>query len=105
MEWVEIINARIAANANPWEMERLFLDIRNNVAADRKEAVRMKIYRSGNVDSDWSIHLHRETGERAPGRTGLGIKLADIIRPMALVDHSIWVEEDRRDSSRGRSGI
>lgn len=94
MRWIEVINARIAVNTEPLELESLFRDIRNNVTADTEERVRMVIYRCRFVDSDWAIHLHRETDDRTPGRTGLGMELADIMRPMALVDHSIWIEEE-----------
>ena len=95
MRWVEIVNGRLAVSTDPLEWERLFCDIRNNVTQAKGDGVRIMVYRGGLVDSDWAIHLHRTTTDgRPPGRTGLGIKLADLIRPMALVDHSIWIEEE-----------
>ena len=93
MRWVEIINVRTAATAAPSTVECLFRDIWHNVTSGTDETVRMVIYRGRFVESDWAIHLHRETDRRPTGRTGLGIKLADSIRPLALVDHSIWIEE------------
>lgn len=100
LRWVEIINGRLDTSAEPLELECLFRDIRNNVLEATGEGIRIMIYRGGVVESDWAIHLHRETDDRPPRRTGLGIKLADLIRPMALVDHSIWIEEDWRGSSK-----
>ena len=98
MRWVEIINARIGATTASSMLDRLFQDIRNDITSGTEENVRMVIYRSRFVDGDWSIHLHRETDKRPSGRTDLGIKLADILRPMSLVDHSIWIEEEGPDA-------
>lgn len=94
MKWVEIINSRLVAPSDPLGLERLFHDIRESVARGSEEGVRMVIYKSRFVDSDWAIHLHRESDNSPLGRTGLGIKLAELIRPMGLVDYSIWIEED-----------
>lgn len=98
MQWVEIINIRAAATIEPSALERLFRDIRNNVAAIKGKGARVVIYRGGSVDSDWAIHIHRQTDERPAGRTALGIELADTLRPMSLVDHTIWIEVDCRNS-------
>ncbi|WP_319523875.1 hypothetical protein [uncultured Desulfosarcina sp.] len=99
LRWIEIINARIGATAAPSMLERLFQDIRESVSADTGTPVRVVIYRGRFVDGDWSIHLHHETEKPPSGKTTLGIELADILRPMALVDHSIWIEEDGRCAS------
>ena len=84
----------MAANTESLELGNLFREIRNNVAKDTEERVRMVIYKGSFDYSDWAIHLYRESGDSPPGKTGLGMELVDIIRPMALVDHSIWIEEE-----------
>jgi len=94
LRWVEIINVRVAATTAPSILEGLFGDIRRNVAADTEDVVRLVIYRGSLVDSDWAIHIHRETNESPIGRTALGIELADEVRHMGLVDHSIWIEAE-----------
>ncbi|BBO81056.1 hypothetical protein DSCO28_16220 [Desulfosarcina ovata subsp. sediminis] len=99
MQWVEIINARIGATTAPFMLERLFQDIHHSVTAGNEGPVRLVIYRGRFVDGDWSIHLYRETNQLPSGRTALGIKLAEILRPMALVDHSIWIEAEGRDAA------
>ncbi len=94
MKWIEIINARINSSANPFEMENIFQEIRSNVSEDRMKGLRIAFYRGGTVDSDWAVHLYHETDGSTPGRSGLGIKLAEIFRPMALVDHRTWIEQE-----------
>jgi len=94
LRWIELINARMAANTDSQELERAFSDIRNSVMEGAEQDTRMVIYRGRFIDIDWSIHLHRESHDLPSGRTRLGMELADMIRPMALVDHSIWIEEE-----------
>lgn len=94
LKWIEIINARLAFPSDTAEAERLIADIRNSLMADEDKNVKLMIYRGLFVDSDWAIHLHRETPGKPSGRTGLGIRLAETIRSVALVDHSIWIEDD-----------
>lgn len=99
MRWVEIINARIGAPQEPSRLAHLFQEIRHSVTAGTGDRVRVVIYRGRFIDGDWSIHLHHETDQPPCGRTGLGIELADILRPMALVDHSLWIEAEGRDDA------
>jgi len=93
MRWVEIISARLAVSTPPADAKQLFRDIRKHVADETRERIRVAIYRDCLLESDWAIHLHRDAGESPPGRTRVGLKLADDLRRMALVDHSVWLEE------------
>jgi hypothetical protein len=95
MRWVEIISARLAGSGERPHLDRLADDIRARAESGTEKGVRLEIYRNRLVENDWSIHLYRESEETPAGRTELGITLADIVRPVALVDHSIWIEEDR----------
>lgn len=92
MPWVEIINARISASTTPAEAQRFFRGIRRNLTVVNEE-VRAVIHRGEWVEGDWAIHLYHEKEGPAPRRTWLGIKLAEEIRRIALVDHSVWIEQ------------
>ncbi|WP_024334772.1 hypothetical protein [Desulfotignum balticum] len=101
---VEIINARMNEVSNPRNLIRLFNQIRAHVAIRAGQRVQLVFFRNCLVENDWSIHLHWETQVKLSGRTELGIKLAEIVRPLALVDHSIWTEEwinDLEDPTQG----
>lgn len=93
MHWVEIINARMTKTSEPRELIRLFKEIKAHVEALSSRDVRLAIYRHRLIENDWSIHLHWETDVNPSGKTDLGFKLAETIRPLAMVDHAIWVEE------------
>jgi hypothetical protein len=100
-QWVEIITARMAAHAfefpNP---EQFFADIRACVDIGKPQYEAMVIYRNSLVENDWSIHLHWRTSRQPPGKTELGIKLANIVRSMGLVDHTIWIEHNDKTDTK-----
>lgn len=96
MQWIEVINARMTETSRHRELKNLFTDIRAQVNAGMKHQVRLVIYRNGLVENDWSIHLSWATDRRPTGKSELGIKLAELLRPLALVDHTIWVESRRK---------
>lgn len=92
-QWVEIITARMVAQEFEFpDPEQFFDDIRACVDRDKQKSVTMKIFRNNLVENDWSIHLRWRTRRQPPGKTELGIKLANIVRSLAFVDHAIWVE-------------
>jgi len=103
LRWVEIINVRVAATTAPSILEGLFGDIRRNITSGNEGVLRLIIYRGSLLDSDWAIHIHRETNESPMGRTALGIELADEVRHMGLVDHSIWIEAEEREADERTS--
>ncbi|MGD9822920.1 hypothetical protein [Desulfobacter sp.] len=91
LQWVEIITARMRAQVFEFpDQERFFADIRASVDALKPKSVIIMIYHNSLVENDWSIHLHWRTGCQPPGKTELGIKLVNIVRSMALVDHTVW---------------
>lgn len=92
MRWIETINVRSGVGTDPAEMERVFRVLKSHVTGE--EDVEMVIYRERFLDSDWAIHLQWETEDQPAGRTGLGMKVADMLRPLALLDHSIWIACD-----------
>jgi hypothetical protein len=97
MTWIEIINARLTGVSKPWELKGLFSEIRAHVEVRAGKMVRLAFFRNNLVENDWSIHIRWKTRTKPTGKTELGIKLAEILTSFALVDHSIWVEEQLND--------
>lgn len=101
MQWVEIINVRMADSSKHKELKHLFRNMRGQVNTGSMRAqVRLVIFKNGMVETDWSIHLHWTADHNPTGKSELGIKLAELLRPLALVDHTIWVESGRKLSNR-----
>lgn len=96
MDWVEIINARVADGAAHRELKELFRELCFQVEADREKMVRFTLYRNGLVENDWSIHLCWNSEHKPAEKSELGLKLAELLRPIAMVDHTIWIEARRK---------
>lgn len=92
MHWVEIINARMADISACRELQHMFLDLQEQLDGEMHYQVRLVVYRNDLVENDLSMHLHWTTAHRPTGKSELGIKLAELLRTLALVDHTVWVE-------------
>lgn len=103
MQWVEVINARMAETSEHRELKHLFREIRAQVNTSINDQLQLIIYRNGLVENDWSIHLCWTTDQKPTGKSELGIKLAELLRPLALVDHAIWIESRKNVNSRTAS--
>ena len=59
------------------------------------ELAEIKTYRHAALENDLSVHLHWESDRPEQSGTSLGLRLAQTLREFGLVDHSIWVEEEK----------
>ncbi len=92
MQWMEIINARMTDPSVHREITELFGDIHSQMNSKMKQQVKLMIYRNNLIENDWSIHLNWTGTQKPKGKSELGVKLAELLRPFALVDHNVWVE-------------
>jgi hypothetical protein len=90
IKWLEVIKLRSAAKGSGVLKE--FLLPTAEVA--QRGLVEMKNYRHAALETDLSVHLHRES--EGPEQTGsaLGLRLAQALKEFGLVDHSVWIEEE-----------
>ena len=95
MRWVENISVRLSLSADNKSVGKIFRSISQNIAACVEEQVIPVAYRSAGVENDWSIHLYRNVKNGLPQKTRLGLTLAEELRTFGLVDHRIWIEDDR----------
>lgn len=91
MNWIEIIELRSAGN----ELEALKQTLAGMVSkTDRNGGLKkMSLYHNALVETDISIHIQWETGERAPEKSDLGLRLASALEEFGRVNHSIWIED------------
>ncbi len=99
MCWVEIIGVRLSPTPKNELVRKIFSDFRQTiatrVAAGAEEKVAAIVYRNAFVETDLTIHLYRNTDNRLPEKTRLGLTLAEILRDFGLVDHMIWIKEEK----------
>lgn len=95
MRWVEIIGVRLSPTPKNELVRKIFSDFRQTIAAGAEEKVAAIVYRNAFVETDLTIHLYRNTANRLPEKTRLGLTLAEILRDFGLVDHMIWIKEEK----------
>ena len=102
MKWLEVIKLRSTANVSDLVDEYLL----PMVEALNESAVELKIYRQAGLDTDVSVHLHWSSDLPELKGSALGLHLAQALKEFGLVDHSVWIEENREQMrTKDRSGI
>ena len=89
-KWVEIINARLSSPQNKKKLIAILDHVRSGRCPDTGEKINAKLFVSQDFGLDWSIHLTWERDNSVPGKTALGISIANLFSKMGLVSHSVW---------------
>jgi hypothetical protein len=91
MKWLEVIKLRSAGKDSGSLNELLLLMDKFS----QRGLVETKIYRHAALETDLSVHLRWDS--EWPERTGSspGLHLAQALKEFGLVDHSIWIEEEK----------
>ena len=96
MRWVEIIEIRsLSYKEALLELDLLAL---LNELVPEKDPEKIEMYRHGELQTDWSIHLHYNCDADKACRSLLGLRLVSLLREFGFVHHSIWKEVRRLES-------
>lgn len=94
MFWVEIIETRSIGNGQELFKQDL---IESMINMDQEKGLKkIKIYRHATVDTDLSIHLYWESEKVEKRGSTLGLHLSSSLKEFGRVNHSIWIEEERK---------
>jgi hypothetical protein len=91
MKWLEVIKLR-SAGKDSRLLEELLLSIDK---FNQRGLVEMKTYHHAALESDLSVLLHWESEQLEQNGSSLGLRLAKTLKEFGLVDHSIWIEEEK----------
>jgi hypothetical protein len=91
MKLLEVIKLR-SSGKDSRLLEELLLSIDR---FNQRGLVEMKTFHHAAVESDWSIHLHWQSERPEQNGSSLGLRLAQALKEFGLVDHSIWIEEEK----------
>ena len=91
MKWLEVIKLRSAGKGSGL-LEEFLLSINK---LSQSGLVEMKTYHHAALETDLSVHLLWESEQPEQNGSSLGLRLAQALKEFGLVDHSIWVEEER----------
>lgn len=99
MRYIEIIEIRSLS------IKKALLEMNlKAVMADseaEKKPHQIEIYRHGELESDWSIHLHYLSDSNQAGKSLFGVRFASLMKEFGFVHHSIWQEMRSCESRAG----
>jgi hypothetical protein len=101
MKWVEIITLRSPGNINRGLVDELLKGADESDAATdtSKQLVDIRVYHHSVVETDLSIHIYWESEARNQDKTPLGLTIFSALKPFGLLNHSVWIERDARETS------
>ncbi len=102
MKWVEIITLRSPGNINRQFVDELLKGVDESDAATdmSKDLVEIKIYHHSVVETDLSIHIYWESQKERHDKSPLGLTFASALKPLGLLNHSVWLETAAREFPR-----
>ena len=90
MKWVEIIRLRLTRKSVDDDLLNSLVSV-----SDEEGLVELTVYHNDRVDTDVSIHLEWESDIRSPRVSPLGLRMAEALKDLGLVDHSIWIQDKK----------
>ena len=97
MRWMHIITLRSSTTSLESLNNEVLFSIINNM---RERSLKgSKIYRRYAMDSDLSIHLFWDSANVEQKGNPLSQHLILFLKQYGLVNHSIWVEQDRQSET------
>jgi hypothetical protein len=99
MKWVEIITLRSASKINGQFIEELLKGVvESDSSTDTSNRLaEIKIYHQSVVETDLSIHIFWESEPGSQNKSPIGVKIYFALRPLGLLNHSVWVETASRE--------
>ena len=94
MKWVEIISLRCPANIDTRIADELLKEVTKSDAMidPPNHLEEIRAYHHSVVETDLSIHIHWESEKENQDKSPLGLRLSSVLKPLGLLNHSVWVE-------------
>jgi hypothetical protein len=91
MRWLEIIKLRSIGK----EYETLKTMLGSIDRSGQKGLMEIKTFRHTAFETDLSLHLYWESEKTEKIGSALGLRLAQALKEFGLIDHSLWIEEEK----------
>jgi hypothetical protein len=94
VKWVEIITLRSTGNINKELVDELVksVDVYDAANDTPSHLVEINIYHHSVVETDLSVYIHWESEKECQRKSSLGLRFASALKPLGLLNHSVWVE-------------
>jgi len=90
MNWLEVIKRSAGKGSAP--LDEFLMSIRK---MGQRGLAGIKVYHHAALENDFSLHLYWEGEQLERNGSALGIRLAQALKEFGLVDHSVWIEEEK----------
>jgi hypothetical protein len=99
MKWVEIISLRCPGNIDTRFIDELLKEVSesDSPTGTPKHLLEIKIYHHSVVETDLSIHIYWKSKLGSQDKSPLGLRFSSVLKPLGLVNHSVWVEAAARE--------
>jgi hypothetical protein len=99
MKWVEIITLRSPGNIETRFVDELLKGVseRDSPTDTPTQLVEIKIYHHSVVETDLSIHIYWKSKPGSQNKSPLGLRFSSALKPLGLLNHSVWVEAATRE--------
>ena len=99
MKWVEIITLRSLENIDRQFAHELLKELNESGAPNDtlKNLIEIKLYHHSVVETDLSIHIYWKSEKESLRKSPLGLRLSSALKPLGLLNHSVWVETAARE--------
>jgi hypothetical protein len=99
MKWVEIISLRCPGNIDTRFIDELLKGVSESDSPTdtAKHLVEIRVYHHSVVETDLSIHIYWKSEPGSQNKSPLGLRLSSALKPLGLLNHSVWVETATRE--------
>ncbi len=91
VQWIEIIKVRAVGTIGVQTAADVVRDFSTMNEGTKPTA--LKLYHHSTVESDLSIHLSWNLETMRVQKSPLGLRIADAIGDLGMVNHSVWIED------------
>ena len=95
MKCIEIITLRSLAQADRQLVNELLRQVFKEKESGLPASIR--VYHHSIVETDLSIHIYWESEPGSQDKSPLGLRLSYVLKPLGLLNHSVWVETAARE--------
>lgn len=99
MKWIEIITLRSPSRIDGQFISELLngVDESDEATDAPMQLVEIRVYHHSEVETDLSIHIHWESEKESQDKSPLGLRLSSVLKPLGLLNHSVWFETAARE--------
>jgi hypothetical protein len=99
MKCVEIITLRSPGNINREFVDELLKGVSESDSPTDtpNHLIEIKVFHHSVVETDLSIHIYWKSELGSQDKSPLGLRFASALKPLGLLNHSVWVETDARE--------